>query len=401
MTFRWVLAALVVVTAAAWNSCVSAGNGGGSSTTTALMWVATQGDQMVRSYSVNLTTGATSQRGSAVATGAQPSAMALTPDGSTLFIANTGDNTISAYSVKSDGTLTAQGSPTPAGEFPSALAMDPSGKLLFAANLGTFSDNTSGTISVFSIQGGSLTPVPGSPFPTETLGDTTDTGPIGLAVSPSGSFLYVANQFTSTVQSFSYDSSGTLSLIATYAAGTNPSALAFSRCAGGKSANPSCANPDAASLFVANAGSNNISTFSACIITSTTCPTPNGLLTPLSSGGTVPAGIGPAAFMVDPAADFVYVLDRGSAQISEYKYSPVTGALSVGNPSTASTGSSPFSGGISSNTASNSSAPNWILVTNNGASSLSEFSVATGGRLSPVSTGPIAVPGQPSAILVR
>jgi len=73
------------------------------------MWVATVGDQMVRSYSITLSNGAVAQVGNAVSTGVQPQAMAITPDGKALFIANTGDNSISAYTVNSNGTLRAQG----------------------------------------------------------------------------------------------------------------------------------------------------------------------------------------------------------------------------------------------------------------------------------------------------
>src|SRR5215831_6552320 len=132
MKSRWVLAALTVLSIAAWNGCTQANNPGQA--TTSHMWIATAGDQSVRSYSINLTNGEVGQTGNAVATRVQPQAMALTPDSSAFFIANSGDNTISAYSVKSDGTLSAQGFTPTAGQFPVALAIDPSGKILFAVD---------------------------------------------------------------------------------------------------------------------------------------------------------------------------------------------------------------------------------------------------------------------------
>jgi len=404
MKSRWVLVVLAVGSIAGLNSCSSSTS---STPTTSFMWVATQGDQMVRSYTISRTNGSISLIGtnaSPVATGVQPSAMAITPDGNSLFIVNSGTSTtsgtISAYTFKADGSLSVAGTPVSAGLMSVALAVDPAGKFLFVANQGTFTDPASGTISVFGIQGTTLTPVAGSPFLTEVSTDVNGTGPSALAVSRAGNFLYVANQFSNTVESFSYDSAGALTLIATYTVGTNPSGLAFSRCAGISSttATASCPATDSNNLFVSNSGSNNLSIFSACIQTSATCGTPNGTLTEV--GSPVAAGVAPAAVLVNPSADFVYVVDRGSNQASEYQYSPATGVLTPLG-ATGSGSASVFSGGITSNIADNSTTFNWIILTNNGASSLSVFKVGATGKLTGLGSGPFAVQGQPSAILVR
>jgi DNA-binding beta-propeller fold protein YncE len=289
-----------------------------------------------------------------------------------------------------------------AGETPIALAIDPGGKFLFVANQGTSADVTSGTISVFSVSGTSLTQVSGSPFPTEVVGDVSGTGPTALAVSPVGNYLYVANSFSNTVQSFSYDaSSGALTLITTYTAGVNPSGLAFSRCAGitSSTATGSCPAADGNNLFVSNSGSNNVSIFSACIQVSGTCASPNGTLTQIPSGSPVAAGVGPAGIFVDPTSDYVYVVDRGSNQISQYQYSPATGVLT--SLATGSGAASVFAGAITQNVSNTTSTFNWVVLTNNGASSLSVFRVAITGKLIGLSSGPYQVQGQPSAILLR
>jgi 6-phosphogluconolactonase (cycloisomerase 2 family) len=370
------------------------------------MWVATQGDQMVRAYTVNLTSGGLTQVGNPVATGVQPSAMALTPDGKSLFIANSADNSIAAYTVNSDGSLKAQGTTASGGQSPVALAIDPGGSFLFVA------DQSSGDISVFKISGTTLAAAPGSPFPTQTSSSPVVSGPSAVIASPSGGFLYVANQFTSAVLGFSYDpSSGALTPLPVAGpnpcglgapgycvpVGANPAGLAFSRCAGITKATAPCPTSDGNNLFVANAGTNDINVFSACIQASASCASPDGMLTPVAGGPTVAAGTGPAVFMIHPTANFVYVVDRGSNQVSEYTYSPATGALtSMG--ATGSTAAQPFSGGITANT----SNTNWVYVTNNNASSLSAFStVGAAGKLVPLASGAIAMAGQPSAILVR
>ena len=259
MKFGWALLAMLAI--GMMTSCSSSNTVGTPGS--GFVWVATAGDQNVTAFSVDLTNGALAQVGNQVGTGKQPSALALTPDNKTMFIANSGDNTIGSYSVNSDGTLTAQSSTTTTGQIPVAMAIDPAGKFLFVANQGTITDNTSGTISVFSISSGSLTQVAGSPFLTESATDATGTGPAAVVVAPSASFIYVANQFTNTVQSYSYDSSGALALVATYTVGTNPAGLAFSRCAGVSQGTANCATADDNNLFVANAGSNDVSIFTA------------------------------------------------------------------------------------------------------------------------------------------
>jgi 6-phosphogluconolactonase len=406
MKSRWAAAIVAGFAIVVWSGCL---NSSRVPSNTSLMWIATQGDQKVRAYTINQENGAIALvgNGGAVATGVQPVQMIITPDGKTMFMVNSGANgtagSVTTYTFNGDGTLTSAGNGTAAGETPIAAAVDPSGKFLFVANQGTSSDVNSGTVSVFSISGTSLTEVSGSPFPTAVAGEVSGTGPSAVAVSPAGNFVYVANQFNNTVESFSYDTStGALTFVNEYSTGANPSGLAFSRCAGiaSSAATPTCPAADANNLFVANSGSNNVSIFSACIQVSGTCASPNGTLAQITSGSPIAAGVGPATILINPTSDFVYAVDRGSNQVTAFQYSPATGALtSLG--ASASGGASVFSGGITANVANNSNLFNWVVITNNGASSVSAFRVAATGRLVALSSGPFAVQGQPSAILLR
>ena len=405
MRSRWVVALLVILPVAVLTSCTSTNHT--TTTGTGFIWVATQGDQMVRSYTINLSSGAVSQVGNALASGRIPLAMAITPKQDALFVINNGDNAISAYTVKSDGSLTLPTCPQPnctivetaAGQNPVALAIDPTGAFLFVANQGTSADVTSGSISAFSIQGTGLTPVAGSPFrtiPANDVMDTVGTGPSGVAVAPAGNFLYVANQFTSDVSIFSFDTTGALTLMTTCGAspscpsprvlaGSNPSGLAFSRAV-------SSSNRDNY-LFVADSGSNQTSVFLACVAVTLNCGAATGTLSEIS-GSPFAAGNGPVAIVVDPAADFVYALDKTSFQVSVYSMSPATGKLSALSPAAVSVGANPTSAGITSDGL-------WFFVANNGASNLSAFGVGAAGHLNPASTASIALPNQPSALAVR
>jgi 6-phosphogluconolactonase (cycloisomerase 2 family) len=407
MKSGWALA-LVILPLAALMSCSSSAN----VNTTGYVWVATSGDQKLSVFAVSLGSGATSPVGSQVATGAQPSAIAATPDRKVLFVANATDNTVAVYTINPDQSLkpacpSSQACTTatvPSGQTPVALAVDPTGKFLFVANQGTFVDPTSGTISVFSISGTSLTEVSGSPFPTEVLGNVTGSGPTGVIAAPAGNFLYVSNQFTNTVQLYTYDTnSGALTLPPTpYSAGTNPSGLAFSRCAGFTTATSACKVADGNNLFVANSASNNVSIFTACIQVTPACPNANGSLTAISSPQ-VGSGITPTSFIINPVANFVYVVDSGSNQISQFQYNSSTGALTSLSPPVVSTSSSPGPGGITSD-------GSVLFVPDRGGSTMSVFtanSVVTAsgtaptGRLSPSTTPSVSLSGQPSVLLVK
>ena len=149
---------------------------------------------------------------------------------------------------------------------PVNMAMDSGGHFLFVANQGLQIDPASGTVSVFSIRGTTLTEVPGSPFPSPRPEHQAALVPQAVAVTPDGKFLYVANQFDSTVTKFSVDASGVLTQGPVVPVGTTPSAAAMTA--------------DGGFLYVGNAST--VSAFAICNQVLTTCsdPTsPDGSLT--------------------------------------------------------------------------------------------------------------------------
>ena len=389
------------------DSCSNTNNG--TTTSTGFMWVATQGDQMVSSYTIDLGNGSVSSARSSTASGPNPTAMALTPDGTTLFVANVDENvgTSQAPSYvdqvrpfpinQSDGTIGAVATPvqitantfsTPQG-MALAMAVDPSGKFLFVTHQGNAGvvgapGTVEGSISVFTISGTGLSPV-GSPVLTTLPGDVTANGPTAIAVS--SSYLYVADQFSSVVAAYSYDANGNLTFLNSYPVPANPSALAFSRV-------PANSNRDNY-LIVANigsAGGGQVTVFNACVAATLTCSAPTGLLTQASSvsaNGSSPVGV-----IVDPAFDWVYVIDKKSSQVSQFSFAGATGVVTALSPSAVSVGASPVSGGVTRD-------GNWVFIANNGQSNLSALGVSSAGKLSPANTASVILSNQPSAIVVR
>lgn len=359
-----------------------------SSSGTGVLYVASQGDTSVSTFSIDLTKGLLTASGTAVATGSVPSAMLLAPSGTALFIANSGTNDISAYSVKSDGSLAAAGATQPAGMTPLAMAMDSGGKFLFVANQGLQIDPNSGTVSVFAVSGTTLAEVSGSPFRVAVPGAPGGTGPSGLAVTPDGKFLYVANQFDSTLTKFSVDASGVLTLGPVVPVGTTPSAVGMT--------------PDGGFLYVGNAST--VSAFAICNQVLTSCNDPNspdGSLTAVA-GSPFSAGIGPVAIVAAPSGKFLFVVDRLSNQISEYKIATGTGVLTPNTQSQISTGANPVGATIRVGTttvAATGGTTDFLYVPNLGASSVSVYSFdSTLGTLGLVG-GPVPITGgQPSAV---
>jgi 6-phosphogluconolactonase len=376
-------------------SCSS--ESGSSTSSASALFVAIQGDQLVRPYVVNPSNGRISPNGSPLFTGVRPTSMVLAPSGDVLFISNRDSKTITIYTVNSDGTLTAAGvqdvqsDPLRLPVDPVALAINPAGTLLFIVNQGdldlTSPDSIPGSVSVFAISGTSLTELAASPFLTEACSPpgvpcTLGNGPVSAAVAVvgSGSYLYTANQFDGTVGAFTIDGTGDLAPLpgAPYAAGTAPSAIAVG--VGGSF------------VYVANAGSNDISAFTLCGVITTTCSVADGSLVPFPD--TFPAGVGPVAIAVAPSGNFLYAADFQSNQVSQYRISTVTGALTPNSPAAISSGQNPIWISIPAGGA-------YVYVANIGASSIVTFRINTVSGNLGLDGPPIITGGQPSAIAVK
>ncbi|MBZ5721852.1 MAG: beta-propeller fold lactonase family protein [Acidobacteriia bacterium] len=375
MKFRSWVGLLVLLSPLVLTSCSNNSSTSGSSSTGAL-YVTTQGDQMVSSFSANLGNGTLSAVGTSQGTGVMPAAMVLSPSGNALFVANSASGDISAFTVNSDGTLTAVSGSTLAGTSPVSMAFDPGGKLLFVADAGIPGSTTQvGSVLVYSVSGTTLTPV-GSIVTTSS--GAVNAMPVAVAVSvqASASFLYVANQNDGTVCAYQYDATGAAtSLAPPYAVGTAPSALAVTPTA--------TVIPNGTFLYVANSGSNNVSGF-------TIDPT-LGTLT--SVGTPFSAGLDPVSMAVSPKGKYLYVADKQSNQISSYVISPVSGVLTPAAPATTSTAINPVWVAVHP-------AGTWVYVANIGSASISILEIKSTGALG-TPTGPLTTGGQPSAIALK
>jgi len=203
--------------------------------------------------------------GSAVVSGVSPTALKVDPSGKWLLAV---DPTPAAYvfAINNDGTVTSQGSvPLLAGSSPNHLVVTSIGYVYVALGTGGVAilsfNATSGVLtnnnqvlppkqSVDAIQGlavnsagtylyaaetginglrvlaitsttGALKEITGSPY-------TTGTGPAGVLLDATGSYLYVTNRASNSVSAYLASSSGALTAISgsPFTTGTNPIDLA-------------------------------------------------------------------------------------------------------------------------------------------------------------------------------
>src|ERR1039458_1844994 len=126
------------------------------------------------------------------ATETGPLSVTVSPDGKSVYVANSSANTVSQFSRNEEGKLTPLSPATAAtGTTPYSVTISPDGKSVYVAN---FSANT---VSQFSRnEEGKLTPL--SPATA-----ATGTGPPSVTVSPDGKSVYVANEGANTVSQFS------------------------------------------------------------------------------------------------------------------------------------------------------------------------------------------------------
>ena len=124
---------------------------------------------------VNLVTG---RAGSAITVGDNPDGIAITPDGTTAYVTDSGGNTITPITVATD----APGTPIKTGGGPDAIAITPDGTTAYVAN------GNANTVTPVNLATGTA----GTPIP-------VGSDPDAIAITPNGSTVYVGNFNDGTV----------------------------------------------------------------------------------------------------------------------------------------------------------------------------------------------------------
>jgi len=235
-----------------------------------------------------------------------PTALAITPSNSYLYVGETNGNVggIYIYAINTDRSITLQtGSPVSTVTYPVAMQVDPTGAYLLVLNFSTAT--TASVLSIYSIgtTTGALTSVGSFTMPfvgaAQQLAISSST-----SVSPQN---VVATLGSGGIQALTFDpTSGVLTNV------SNTATKGSLNLAQGVTINP--ANTYA---FETETVSNLVRVFS---INPTT-----GALTEVGSGFST--GNGPSAVLVDSSGDYVYVTNKADNTISGYSQLAGTGNL--------------------------------------------------------------------------
>ena len=131
-------------------------------------------------FAINNGDGALTKVGANVPLGYQGDGVAISPNGSNLYITDTTNGTVHAYAIAADGTITQIGAPQATGANPKGIAIGPLGQHVYTASTG-------GLVSSFPI---------GADGTLSAAGSTVNTAPLSpqtLGVTQNGQFLYAAN----------------------------------------------------------------------------------------------------------------------------------------------------------------------------------------------------------------
>lgn len=123
-----------------------------------------------------------------------PQSIAISTDGTTLFVASPSQHSITAFAIDSKGVLTQPNPSLVLGPTvtPAFVFTEPTGHFLYVA------DSTGNAVFGFTISSGTLTPINGSPF-------AVGAQPVAIATTPNGALLYVANETSNNVSAFVID----------------------------------------------------------------------------------------------------------------------------------------------------------------------------------------------------
>ena len=263
-------------------------------------YAANSGDNTVSIYTVNADTGKLRHNGYAL-TGTSPQSVTVDPSGKFAYVANYGSNTVSGYKINNaTGALDPIGS-SPTGTNPYSVTIDPSGKFVYVANFGAAS------VSAYTIDGttGALTQIDADSGTPGVQNFPSGSQPLSVIIDASGKFAFTATNGGQVSAYTINPGTGALTSAGTVTTGEAMRSVAV----------------DPSGKYVYVAATLNFGHVLAYSVNATT-----GALSPVA-GSPFSTGNFPIAVAVDPSGKFVYVANYSSASVSQFSIDPGTGAL--------------------------------------------------------------------------
>jgi YVTN family beta-propeller protein len=282
--------------------------------------------------------------GGATAAGLSPSALAVSPDGRKLYIADRGNGSIRIVRASTLQDLLPQPFPTASGGIPRSVVASPDGKRIYVAVAGP-----QGGVRV--LNAAVATEVGSIQFPIDDQGRDN---PQGLAISPDGRQLAVSDGTTGGTVRLLNVVGDTLTVAATYVMPLSLAALGVAFSPDGTLAYVAGANTASLGgdvLRVVTLATGNVSDFPAGAMPTGIAVSPNGMLIFVTNNGGNTVGIynrgsgfvgtspvtfsSPTGIAFGPDGLQLYVANRGSGTVSVLDSSNGAG---IGTPITVSQG---------------------------------------------------------------
>jgi 6-phosphogluconolactonase len=258
-----------------------------------------EGGEKLRAFAFNQATGVLTQVGTAVASqGSGPTHVSIDPSGKWAFVANYNGGTTAVFPIGTDGSLGSFVAKQSPGQNAHQAITNPSGTHLFVPCLGSnfvaqyTLNSTTGALSANSPPSVAIPSNAGNP------------GPRHMAFLPNEKFAYVLNEVNSTLSTLSFDAAtGRLTLVGsttTLPAGafSNTTAEVF-------------VHPNGQFLYASNRGHNSIATFSI-----------SAAGTAVLLGHQPTGGQTPRSFALDPAGRLLFAANQNSATVTAFTIEP-------------------------------------------------------------------------------
>ncbi len=320
--------------------------------------------------------------------GNDPTSVTVNPTGTFVYVANRGSNDISAYALNAaSGMLTpidANAAPGvqnfAAGTTPRSVTVNPAGTFIYVANA------NSHNISAYALNGdGSLTPIDADSVMPGVQNFPAGTSPISVTVNPAGTFVYVANADSRNISAYALNGDGSLTPIdadsvmpgvQNFPAGTSPISVTVT------------VTPSGTFVYVANGGSNDISAYALNGDGSLT-PIDADAATPGIQN--FPAGTAPWSVTVNPAGTFIYVANKNSHNISAYALNG-DGSLTPIDADAGTPGTQNFAAGSNPESVTVTPSGTYVYVANSSSNDVSAYTINANGSLTPIDAD-AATPG--------
>lgn len=231
--------------------------------------------------------------------GTNPKGVTVSPNNRYVYIANQNSDTISTVDTSTNTVVSVVNVQQPSLPtnplFPLGVAVTPDGKTLYVADNGN-TTNDQNTVEVLSLTN------PASPVLTTTVislgSDPRAWNPHSIAISPNGKYAYVTSQGSNgqaagTNNFVSVVDTTNNTVVSQILVGNQPKGIDF--------------NPAGTSAFIANSGSNSVSV----IDTGLAISNPGAAVV-----ATIPVGTTPRGVAANPAGLWVYVANQGSNTLS-------------------------------------------------------------------------------------